>query len=82
MPPVGQHVLAAQVGRVRAVDRNARPEHRFAHGGLALFQYHALGDLNPLVSVLTGDGREVDCRDPGAECLLAATASLGESLIV
>lgn len=27
-----------------------------AHGGLALFQFHALGVLDPLVSVLTSDG--------------------------
>jgi methionine sulfoxide reductase heme-binding subunit len=28
-----------------------------AHGGLSLFQFHALGVLDPLVSVLTSDGR-------------------------
>ena len=27
------------------------------HGGLAIVQFHALGDLNPLVSVLTSNGR-------------------------
>lgn len=27
------------------------------HGGLSLFQFHALGSLNPLVSVLVGNGR-------------------------
>ena len=27
-----------------------------AHGGFALFQFHALGTVSPLVSVLTGDG--------------------------
>ena len=26
------------------------------HGAFAIFQFHALGDINPLVSVLTGDG--------------------------
>ncbi len=28
-----------------------------AHGGFALFQFHALGDVNPLVSVLAGNRR-------------------------
>jgi len=28
-----------------------------AHGGLSLFQFHALGDVNPLVSVLTSNTR-------------------------
>jgi nitrite reductase/ring-hydroxylating ferredoxin subunit/DMSO/TMAO reductase YedYZ heme-binding membrane subunit len=28
-----------------------------AHGGFAIFQFHGQGDVNPLVSVLTSDGR-------------------------
>ena len=28
-----------------------------AHGGLSVFQFHAMGDTNPLVSVLTSNGR-------------------------
>ncbi len=28
-----------------------------AHGGLSIFQFHALGDVNPLVSVLASNGR-------------------------
>ena len=29
----------------------------FAHGALSVFQFHALGDTNPLISVLTSNGR-------------------------
>jgi methionine sulfoxide reductase heme-binding subunit len=33
------------------------------HGGLALFQFHALGDVNPLVSLLTGNTRYLSVPD-------------------
>jgi nitrite reductase/ring-hydroxylating ferredoxin subunit len=35
----------------------------FAHAGLAIFQYHALGDLNPLVSVLVSNTRFASLAD-------------------
>ncbi len=48
-----------------------------AHGGLAIFQFHALGDVNPLVSVITADGSWLDpARIPFQPLGLAALVIL------
>ncbi len=48
------------------------------HGTLAIFQFHALGEVNPLVSVLTSDGSWADPgRIPFQPLGLAALVILG-----
>ncbi len=47
------------------------------HGGFSIFQFHALGDVNPLVSVLTSNGRWGDLAQfPFQPLGLAALAIL------